>query len=288
MDFYPMVCGFRRCVRAAIRLFSAEIGYIVQSFAANDQMRYPANRSEEIMRNLFIAVLLIMFFNSSVAGLYNVASESMEDTLLVGDEFVLYQFWYGIRMPFAAKPIVNFSAPKAGDIIVFRSPLNPEEEMVKRCVASVGQSVDIMQKNLYVDDKPSPLPAGAKNTDPPSDPRGKYRCGPTRFLSAHGRSRFRRVRDGGQPGQFARFPHVGDGAAGEHPREGRDRAVEHRPEGEVDRHRPQSSVEAVSAPGEMNTLTPSVPSLSGTERGGSLRFSQETRRRRKKIPLSMA
>lgn len=124
------------------------------------------------MRNLFIAVLLVLFVNTSIASIYNVPSESMEDTLLTGDVFVLMNFWYGIRLPWVEKPIIPVFKLKGGDIIVFRSPLNKYEEMVKRCVAVGGESIDIIQKHVYVGGRPVPLPAQAKNTDTRLIPAG--------------------------------------------------------------------------------------------------------------------
>lgn len=117
------------------------------------------------MRNLFIAVLLVLFVNTSIVSIYTVPSESMEDTLLTGDVFVLLNFWYGIRLPWMEKPVIPLFKPKGNDVIVFRSPLNKQEEMVKRCVAVGGETMDIIQKHVYIGGKPVPLPAQAKNAD---------------------------------------------------------------------------------------------------------------------------
>ena len=118
------------------------------------------------MRNLLIAIALVFFINASVVSLYRVASASMEDTLLVGDTFIMLNFWYGLRLPFMDEPVIPGFEPKADDILVFRAPLNTGEIYVKRCAAAGGQIVEVIEKRLYVDTNQVPLPPRGKNADP--------------------------------------------------------------------------------------------------------------------------
>lgn len=124
------------------------------------------------MRNLILFTLLVLFVNTSVVSIYHIPSESMEDTLLVGDVFVLYNFWYGVRLPFLPRPIAPGAVPEPGDIIVFKSPLDEKDRMVKRIVAVGGQSLEIERKRLSVDGVPSALPPYGKNADPIMLPSG--------------------------------------------------------------------------------------------------------------------
>jgi signal peptidase I len=63
----------------------------------------------------------------------------MEDSLWAGDFVLVNKFIY------------NFTDPKPGDIIVFKYPLNPSKDFIKRCIAIEGQTVQIIDKGLYVD-----------------------------------------------------------------------------------------------------------------------------------------
>jgi len=90
---------------------------------------------------LTVAVALIVgiFLRTYVVQAYRIPSRSMEDTLLKGD-FLLVN-----------KLINRFSELKVGDIIVFEYPLNPSKDFIKRIIATEGQTVQIMNKKLYVD-----------------------------------------------------------------------------------------------------------------------------------------
>jgi len=97
-----------------------------------------------------------------------VPSASMEKTMLVGDIFFVKKFSYGIpipRLPFleiALFPDINnnghlFSSngPKKGDIVVFRFPKNDKKYFVKRCVATEGDEVIYLDKQLLIHSKDS-------------------------------------------------------------------------------------------------------------------------------------
>ncbi len=56
-------------------------------------------------------------------------------------------------MVFAEKISHNFGSPKAGDIITFTDPLDPNRVLIKRVIATEGQTVDINDKGLLIDGK---------------------------------------------------------------------------------------------------------------------------------------
>lgn len=67
--------------------------------------------------------------------IYSIPSGSMEPTLQVGDHILV--------VPYRAEP-------HRGDVIVFRSPVNAEELMVKRIAGVPGDLVDGQQGRLIV------------------------------------------------------------------------------------------------------------------------------------------
>jgi signal peptidase I len=98
-----------------------------------------------------VAAILLRIF---VVSAYRVSSSSMEDSLFEGDYIFVNKlaFEYG-------------SPPKAGDIVVFEYPNNPTKDFIKRVVAMPGQTVDIIDKVVYVDDQIASIPAMSKNID---------------------------------------------------------------------------------------------------------------------------
>jgi len=100
-----------------------------------------------------IALLVGMLLRTFVVQAYRIPSRSMEDTLLKGD-FLLVN-----------KLIYRFSEPQVGDVIVFEYPLNPSKDFIKRIVAKGGQTVEIINKTLYVDGKVAEGWFPSKHTD---------------------------------------------------------------------------------------------------------------------------
>ena len=105
-----------------------------------------------------ISLAIVITFRGVVAQAYQIPSGSMEKTLLVGDFLYINKMLYGseIDLGFGGHRFFYYRfpairEPKAGDVIVFRYPPNPRQDFIKRCVAVAGQTVEIKNKNLYVD-----------------------------------------------------------------------------------------------------------------------------------------
>ncbi len=62
-------------------------------------------------------------------------------------------FAYGLRLPITHKKIMNVSEPNVGDIVVFRWPVNPNRQFVKRVIAVPGDRVSYINKVLYINNK---------------------------------------------------------------------------------------------------------------------------------------
>ncbi len=54
-------------------------------------------------------------------------------------------------MVFAEKVSKNFRAPMRGDIVTFDDPVNEGRILIKRVIATEGQTVDIKNNCLFVD-----------------------------------------------------------------------------------------------------------------------------------------
>ena len=117
------------------------------------------------MRNFLLILLALFFIQQSVASLSIVISDSMEDTLFVGDTVLVSRTAYGFRLPFTAHPIA-FAKPVArGDIVLAANP-HEGPDLVKRCVAVGGQTVELRKKTLSVDGVAEIPPPGLKHADP--------------------------------------------------------------------------------------------------------------------------
>jgi signal peptidase I len=94
---------------------------------------------------LFTAFLFAFVFEAGM-----VPTPSMEGTVLVGDHLLLLKFPYGPRLPFSQFRLPRWRTPKAGEIVAFRSPVEPEEIYLKRVIAVEGDVLEIHHGILYL------------------------------------------------------------------------------------------------------------------------------------------
>ena len=105
----------------------------------------------------FFPVLLVVFMlRSFVAEPFKIPSSSMRPTLEVGDFILVNKFIYGIRLPIVETKILPISDPKRGDVVVFRYPINPSQDFIKRVVGVGGDVVTYHDKTLTVNGKALP------------------------------------------------------------------------------------------------------------------------------------
>ena len=116
----------------------------------------------EYTKSLGIALVLAIIIKTSIVEAYKIPSGSMEDTLLVGDFLLANKFLFGSRLPLLDVRLPAIRDPEPGDVVIFKYPLDPSINYIKRCVATGGQVVEIRNKRLYVDGKFVPLPADGK------------------------------------------------------------------------------------------------------------------------------
>ena len=100
---------------------------------------------------ILMAVFLAFFVRTFFIQAFKIPSESMEDTLLVGDFLFANKFVYGAKVPLLNKRLPAVRGPRPGDIIIFKYPGDNRTDYIKRCVAVAGQTVELRGKKLYVD-----------------------------------------------------------------------------------------------------------------------------------------
>ncbi len=97
------------------------------------------------------AVALTLFLRAFVIQAFRIPSESMCDTLLVGDFLFVNKFDLGAKIPFTHVRLPGLQAPHRGDVIVFQFPPDPSKDFIKRCIATAGQTLEMRHKDVYVD-----------------------------------------------------------------------------------------------------------------------------------------
>jgi signal peptidase I len=104
----------------------------------------------EYTEALIIAAVFLLFTNTFVVQTFYIPSGSMEDTLLIGDHLFVNRFIYGPAAFDAGKNLLPLRTVHRGDIVVFRSPENPQLDLVKRAVGVGGDKIQVIDQKLYV------------------------------------------------------------------------------------------------------------------------------------------
>ncbi|MDY0132924.1 MAG: signal peptidase I [Desulforegulaceae bacterium] len=119
----------------------------------------------ENIEAIVFALILALIIRAFVVQAYKIPSGSMLDTLFIGDHILVNKFVYGVRMPFTNKTIFPVSKPKRGDIVVFKAPVDPPKDFIKRVIGLPGEKIELRNKQLYINNKKYTDEAYAKNED---------------------------------------------------------------------------------------------------------------------------
>ena len=114
----------------------------------------------EYPKSFFPVLLIVFLLRSFVVEPFKIPSSSMRPTLEVGDFILVNKFAYGVRLPIVEVKIVPIADPKRGDVVVFRYPLNPSQDFIKRVIGTPGDKVQYRGKRLTVNGAPWPQTPG--------------------------------------------------------------------------------------------------------------------------------
>jgi signal peptidase I len=107
----------------------------------------------EWVESIVIAFILAMFIRTFFIQAFKIPSGSMKPTLVEGDRLMVNKLRYGPKVPFTEKRIPGFSKLKRLDIIVFIFPEDPKKDFIKRLIAFGGETVEIKEGHIYINDK---------------------------------------------------------------------------------------------------------------------------------------
>jgi signal peptidase I len=106
------------------------------------------------VQSLATTIVIAVFVITFIVQAFQIPSESMEKTLLIGDYLLVdkshyaHSGWFGWLLP--------YRKVERQDIIVFRYPVNPQQHFVKRVVGVPGDHIRLVNKHVYVNGEKQP------------------------------------------------------------------------------------------------------------------------------------
>lgn len=99
----------------------------------------------DILKTVIIAVIVAFFITNFVIVNAVVPTGSMKNTIMPQDRLIAFRLSY------------LFSEPQRGDIIVFKAPDDESTLYVKRIIGLPGETVNIVDGKVYINDSLEPL-----------------------------------------------------------------------------------------------------------------------------------
>ncbi len=140
---------------------------------------------KEYGQAIILAVILALIVRSFILQAFQIPSGSMIPTFLEGDRVLVTKFAYGVR-----NPLPNFfhdllpglipennavlfetGQPERWDVVVFIYPEDPDKDFVKRVVGLPGETVSMVNGQLYINGVRTEDPHA--NYDPQAHPMGR-------------------------------------------------------------------------------------------------------------------
>jgi len=129
--------------RAALRRGKpAKAGAPAPAAEKAKQPRAAGSEAVEWIKSIAIAVLMFLVIRTFLVQAYSIPSNSMEETLLVGDYLMANSTVFGARLPFTEITLPALRDPRQGEIVVFRPTYNrPIQDVVKRVIGVPGDTL---------------------------------------------------------------------------------------------------------------------------------------------------
>lgn len=116
--------------------------------------------------SFFPVIVFVFVLRSFVVEPFRIPSGSMLPTLKAGDLILVNKYEYGIRLPIIHTKVVPLGEPERGDVVVFRYPVDPSIDYIKRIVGMPGDEIAYLNKRLYINGQEVPVKRDGEYFEP--------------------------------------------------------------------------------------------------------------------------
>ena len=104
------------------------------------------------IQSLIGTVVIAIFVITFAVQAFQIPSESMENTLLVGDYLLVNKLCYGGHS--VGSFLMPYQKIARGDIVVFHYPVDPQQHFVKRVIGLPGDRLRMVNKKVFINGRP--------------------------------------------------------------------------------------------------------------------------------------
>jgi signal peptidase I len=133
-------------------------GIVTEVLKAEERARAILSGVWDWTRSILVAFALFVIVRTFLVEAFRIPTGSMENTLLVGDFLLVNKAVYGAEIPGTDLRLPAFTEPRRGDVVVFTPPHEPTKNYVKRLVGVPGDTLEMRDKELFLDGVPVPEP----------------------------------------------------------------------------------------------------------------------------------
>ena len=123
----------------------------------------------EYFESIVIAVILALFVRTWVVQAFKIPTGSMETNLLIGDHLLVNKFIFGPTPLAIGRAVLPVRSIRRGDVVVFKYPEQPDRDFIKRVIGLPGETIELKNKKVYVNNQPLDEPYVHFLTPPSSD-----------------------------------------------------------------------------------------------------------------------
>jgi signal peptidase I len=106
--------------------------------------------AREYFESLVIAVVLALFVRTWVFQAFKIPTGSMEPGLLVGDHLIVNKMVFAPASGSLERAILPGRDIQRGDVIVFKYPVEPDRDFIKRVIGLPGDTLELRNKVVHI------------------------------------------------------------------------------------------------------------------------------------------
>ncbi|HEX9759477.1 MAG TPA: signal peptidase I [Candidatus Acidoferrales bacterium] len=102
----------------------------------------------------FWVILAFLFIHGTIVQARVIPSESMVETLLVGDHLLVNRLGYDAEIPLTGKHWPLWRTPQRQQVVVFRSVQPNNADLVKRLIGMPGDTLEVREGAVWINGRP--------------------------------------------------------------------------------------------------------------------------------------